>query len=67
MIASDIPMFLSDPLIQRNRLFKSGDSDDLCRVLRNADISGNEGGRKRDEYISQFIHGVEYAYKAFLS
>ena len=67
VIASNIPMFVSDELVPRDHLFISGDSDDLCRVLRDTPINDDRVNANQRKYADHFAECVEAAYKSFLS
>ena len=67
VIASNIPMFVSDTLVPRDNLFKSGDSDDLSRVLRDTTINDDKAKTNRKIYVDQFAQCVDDAYKVFMS
>lgn len=67
VIASDIPMFASDSLVPKKHLFKSGDSDDLYRLLRDFDIQKNNGGLSKNKYLEHFSQGVKDVYNRILS
>lgn len=67
VIASDIPMFETNELVPKSHLFKSGDSYDLCRLLREYDMQENSVEINKIKYEEEFGRRVVEVYKTLLS
>lgn len=68
VITSDIPMFLDNPLVNRDCIFKSGDTQSLLEILRRKFLSkdNNKIEGTLNEYRKQFAVETIAAYRTIM-